>query len=218
MTLKHIIFDLDGTLWNTTKISAMAYNHALREDGRCPLHVTPEIICQEFGKPMDVIADDLFPDFEPEVRASLMEKCNKANTAFLERTDQNVLFPDVHETLDRLSHDCRLYIVSNCQPGYIEMFLRKYQLEPYITDIECFGNTGKYKAENIRLLMERNHIGEAVYVGDTDGDYRAASQAGIPFIHAAYGYGRVSRRTCFITHFAQLLELQKNSDGLTVGS
>ena len=39
--------------------------------------------------------------------------------------------------------------------------------------------------------MERNGIERAVYVGDTEGDRQAALRAGVPFIHAAYGYGQV---------------------------
>lgn len=42
----------------------------------------------------------------------------------------------------------------------------------------------------MRLLMERNGIAEAAYVGDTQGDLEAARLAGIPFVWAAYGFGK----------------------------
>ncbi len=45
------------------------------------------------------------------------------------------------------------------------------------------------KGETIRLLMQRNGLRDAGYVGDTEGDERACHVAGIPFIHAAYGFG-----------------------------
>ena len=63
MEIKHLIFDLDGTLWNTTKVSADAYNDALRKDGRCDLVITTQHIKNEFGKSLQAIADDLFPGF-----------------------------------------------------------------------------------------------------------------------------------------------------------
>ena len=85
-----------------------------------------------------------------------------------------------------------LYIVSNCQCGYIEQFLRKTQLEAYIKDIECFGNTGKNKGENIRLLVKRNSLKAPVYIGDTKGDCDASKEAGVPFIFASYGFGNVT--------------------------
>ena len=205
MNIKHFIFDLDGTLWNTTKISAIAYNRALKKEGDDFLHVTPEIIKSEFGKPLDAIAYDLFPDYPPADRQRLMDKCDNSNTAHLKETDADLLYPGVRETIASLSRSCRLYVVSNCQSGYIEMFLKKYNLESYITDIECFGNNGKSKAENIRLLMDRNGIEEAVYVGDTAGDYDSATRAGIPFIFASYGYGNIKQSSHRILSFSELL-------------
>lgn len=49
-------------------------------------------------------------------------------------------------------------------------------MERYFEDIEMSGRTGLDKGKNIRLLMERNHIGQAVYVGDTKGDEKAARE------------------------------------------
>ena len=94
----------------------------------------------------------------------------------------------VMETLKENNH--RLFIVSNCQSGYIQAFLKYHQLGDLFEDYEMSGQTGLSKAENIRLIMERNHVKSAVYVGDTEGDEKAAHSAGIPFIHAAYGFGK----------------------------
>lgn len=205
MEIKHLIFDLDGTLWDTSKASAEAYNLALRRDGRSDLIVTPEMIKREFGKPISEIADDLFPEFPASVRIDLMMQCDKIHTNFLRQTDISMLYSDIQPTLDTLSQTCQMYIVSNCQSGYIEMFLKKYALNHYITDIECCGNTGKGKAENILLLMKRNHIDFGIYVGDTAGDYHSATEAGIPFIFASYGYGTVWQSCHTINQFSQLL-------------
>ena len=158
--IKHIILDLDGTLWDTAKISADAYNQALRSDGRSDLIVTDELIRKEFGKSDREIADDLFPEFEPSIRDELMNLCGISNNTTLEKTNEIMLYPDVPDTLKAMSEHHCFYIVSNCGVGYIEMFLKKYHLEPYITDTECCGNTGKNKAENIRILMERNQISD----------------------------------------------------------
>ncbi|MDO4330478.1 MAG: HAD family hydrolase [Lachnospiraceae bacterium] len=207
MNIKHFIFDLDGTLWNTTEVSAAAYTHALREDGRSQLCVTPDMIKQEFGKTLRAIADDLFPQFHRDIRDELMEKCSDANIQFLRNTNCPMLYPDVTKTLAQLSQRSKLYIVSNCQCGYIELFLDKYDLNPYFTDIECYGTNLKSKAENIRILMERNQILDAVYVGDTAGDYQSSVQAEIPFIFAAYGYGSVPQSTCRINRFSDLLHI-----------
>lgn len=209
--IRHIILDLDGTLWDTAKISADAYNQALRSDGRSGLTVTAEIIRKEFGKSDREIADDLFPEFEPAIRDELINLCGTSNDTTLERTNEVLLYPDVPDTLKAMSGHCYFYIVSNCGVGYIEMFLKKYRLEPYITDIECCGNTGKSKAENIRILMERNQISNAVYVGDTAGDLRSASQAHIPFIFASYGYGEVPKSDLTLRSFSELQNFFPNN-------
>lgn len=209
MDFKHLLLDLDGTLWDTAEVSASAYNEALRQDGRCSQIITAETIRREFGKPDQEIAEDLFPAFPLAVREELMELCDKANTAALAKTDAPMLYPDIRSTLEALCARCRFYIVSNCGTGYIEMFLKKYHLEAYITDTECCGRTGKSKADNIRLVMERNQISatDAAYIGDTTGDGNSASKAGIPFIYASYGYGTVSQKDWSIRHFSDLLTL-----------
>ena len=120
-----------------------------------------------------------------------------------------MLYSDIRSTLDALISQCSFYIVSNCGTGYIEMFLKKYHLESYITDMECCGNTGKPKWENIRLLMERNQISsvDAAYVGDTAGDSNSAAKAGIPFIFASYGYGQVPEKKLTLRSFSELQDL-----------
>ena len=76
-------------------------------------------------------------------------------------------------------------------------------------DYECPGRTGLLKADNIRLVCERNHLDAAVYVGDTDGDYNATCKAGVPFIHAAYGYGKPHDPTPSVRRFDALPEIIK---------
>ena len=71
----------------------------------------------------------------------------------------------------------------------------------------CPDDTGKLKAENIRLIMERNGIAEAVYVGDTQGDADACKEARIPMIYAAYGFGDVEGEYVTIHSFNELLSL-----------
>ena len=92
----------------------------------------------------------------------------------------------MHETLKKLSETHTLCIVSNCDNGYIQAFLKAHNMAQYFTDYECMGSTGKPKADNIALVVEHNHLKAPVYVGDTVWDYNSATQAG-----AAYGFGNV---------------------------
>jgi phosphoglycolate phosphatase len=122
----------------------------------------------------------------------------------LEANERDICYPEVIDGIKRFSAQVPVFIVSNCQSGYIELFLRKTGLALYVKDIECFGNTGKSKGENIADLAARNHLQTPVYVGDTQGDCDAARAAGVPFIFASYGFGAVDRCDAQIAGFAEL--------------
>lgn len=187
-----VIFDVDGTLWDTTDLVAEAWNKGAKdlEIEREP--ITGDRLKREFGKPMDIIVANLFPKEAPSVQEEILRVCCLHEHCILEENQKSVLFPGVRETFQTLAQSCKVCIVSNCQVGYIELFLRKNGLEKYVTDYESFGNTHLTKGENIRLVMERNDLRDVVYVGDTQGDFDACRYAGIPFVYAAYGFGQVT--------------------------
>lgn len=110
----------------------------------------------------------------------------------------------MEQVLARLQKEYILAIVSNCQCGYIEAFLEHYGFGKYISDIQCFGMNEAPKGENIRLVVERNQMDQAVYVGDIQGDYEASRMAGVEFIHAAYGFGEIDEKVPRIEAFEEL--------------
>ena len=209
---KNLIFDVDGTLWDSTPVVAEGWNRAIAEVEGCHAVITPQVLRREFGQPMDVIADHLFKEVtDPEKRQVLMEKCCLYEQQLLEENREDLSYPGMRTCMEELGKTYSLYIVSNCQCGYIELVMEKNQIGHLIQDFECFGNTGTCKGETIRILMERNHIaaGDAVYIGDTQGDYEAADMAGIPFIFAQSGFGKVEKEAetaASIREFADLKE------------
>ncbi|WP_255451323.1 HAD family hydrolase [Sporomusa sp. KB1] len=205
--IRNIIFDVDGTLWDTTEVVAQAWNKAISEVGGTAAVVSAAVLKKEFGKTMKVIADSLFYDADERTKELLMEKCCIYEHEALEENMDNLLFPDVVETIEKLSEKYGLFIVSNCQASYIELFMKKAGIELYIKDWECFGNTGKGKGKNIMLLVKRNNLTDVVYVGDTQGDYEATQMAQIPFIFAKYGFGHVENYERAISRINELLNL-----------
>ena len=204
--LDGIIFDVDGTLWDSTEQAAQVWTRAVREHTGLDTRVSADRLKELFGKTMTEISNALFPTLSNEEQERIMEACYDYENEYLE-THPGVLYEGVVETFHALAEKTNLYIVSNCQCGYIELFLEKNQLASYITDFECFGNTGLPKGKNISLLAARNKIlaSECIYVGDTVGDYEAAKDAGMPFLFAAYGFGAVEG-TRQIRDFIELLE------------
>ncbi len=195
-----IIFDVDGTIWDTTEVVAQAWNDAIDATFFSKTsHVTGTELKKQFGKTMDVIAQNLFPDLSKEEQKVLMKKCCEEEQKHLGKTSENLTYNGIVEAIQQLSKKYPIFIVSNCQAGYIPVVLKKNKLAEYITDTECFGATGLEKDENIKLLAQRNNLQNPVYVGDTQGDLLACKKAGVLFVWAKYGFGHVKEEDCYAT-------------------
>lgn len=207
---KGILFDLDGTLWDSSAQVADSWVLALKDYPHVKQYVTRESIQSVMGKPMDEIGDILFGSLPEEERRKVLEHCVGVENAYIQEHG-GVLFEGLEDALGRLKEKYHLFIVSNCQEGYIEAFLQYYGLGDYFDDFESYGRTGLSKGENIRLVAQRNHLDAAVYVGDTQGDYEAASFAEMPFIHARTGYGSVSAAVPYIRRLEELLDMAEET-------
>jgi len=184
-----IILDIDGTLWDSTSLVAKAYQKSFNAHGIDEDRVSPDILKKLFGRPMDEIFDELLPDIPEATRRDAQKAAIAFEDSILENDPCDIFFPDVKDTIKALSEKKPLFIVSNCQKGYIELVMEKGDFREFIKDFECFGNNGLTKAENIRLVIKRNELKSPVYVGDTEGDRLSCKEAGVPFIFASYGFG-----------------------------
>lgn len=188
MGIDGIIFDLDGTLWDSCRVVAESWAKTLREN-----YGADDVPCTEdaksiMGMTATGIADKLFSHYG-ERAMEVCLKCMADEIAYISEHSGDV-FPGVEDMLRGLSEQYPLFIVSNCQDGYIQCFFKATGFDRYIKDMECEGSSGLSKADNIRLIMERGGLQRAVYVGDTEGDEKSARAAGCSFIHAAYGFGK----------------------------
>lgn len=204
--MKGIIFDVDGTLWDSTEMVAVAWNKVIKDEGIEHKELEEKDLKKEFGKPMEAIGESLFPEMPKDEMMKLMEKMLKYENGLV-AAGPCVIFEGVQETIKKLSEKYPLYIVSNCQDGYIEAFLQYSKLGEYFKDFTCPAYTGRLKGENIRIIMERNGLSEAVYVGDTQGDANSCKEAEISMIYAAYGFGKVEKADASIQSFDELLDM-----------
>ena len=191
MKFDSIILDVDGTIWDTTPIVAQAWNKAIESLFPQVPRVTADILKGQFGKTMDVIGNNLFGVLSLEERTRLLDQCCIEEQIALEQNTVDIAYEGVVSTIRELAGHVPLFIVSNCQSGYIELVMKKNGITDCITDFECFGNNGLTKDRNIKLLVERNGLKAPVYVGDTQGDFEACKAASVPFIWAEYGFGKV---------------------------
>ena len=202
-----LIFDIDGTLWDSRALVAEGYNIQLRREGLDHLGVTAADLKPLFGKTMTEIADALFGSLSEETRYDLMARCMATEQEHLRMDPCRIGYPDVATTLETLAQRHRLFIVSNSEQGYPELTMEKLGITHLIQGHLCFGDTGTDKGTTILRLMERCRITSAVYIGDTQGDMEATYKAGLPFVWASYGFGTPERYDCKVDRFAQLAEI-----------
>lgn len=195
MKYKNLIFDLDGTLWDSRATIIKIWNDVLNKHQLIQEELKPD----DMNKYMGLLAHDILKDMLPgvsdqQIQELLSEVVARENEVL--GIQGGILYTGVEETLKSLAGTHNLFIVSNCQDGYIEAFLDYYQFNNLFVDFESHGRTQKPKAENIQLLMERNglSIEDSVYVGDTQTDYDSAASNNLPFIFCEYGFGKLSRQ------------------------
>ena len=199
-----LLFDLDGTLWDSAKEVAESWNIIMQKSHPELPRLTAEDLNNLMGRTMDDIANTVLPEMDLTERKRLFKECEEYEIEYI-AAHGGTLYPEVEETLKKLNDDgFRLAIVSNCQLGYINAFFQSMKMEKYFCDMEEWGRTKLSKAENIRLVMERNGFEKAVYIGDTHRDEEAADNAGIPFIHAAYGFGESKNPVGILQNISEL--------------
>ena len=207
MNYESLIFDIDGTLWDSRALVAEGYNIQLKQEGLDHLCIDAETLRPLFGKVMDAIADAIFASIDPPERYALMERCMDTENKYLFENECKIGYPKVKETMEELAKKHRIFIVSNSQCGYPELCIEKLGLTDYIEGHMCFGDTGTSKGQTILTLIKKHNIGSCIYIGDTQGDLEACQEAGIPFIFCGYGLGQADSWDARIESFEELLNL-----------
>ena len=196
--IENVIFDVDGTLWDCSAAVAKAWNAVYERRGLSRRFSVSEVrSCM--GLTMEEIAEKYFFQTERTERDEIVRSCIAEQNALLPK-EGGKLYPNIRETLKTLSARFGVYIVSNCECGYIETMLSFARLESFVDGFLCAGMTGKDKGENLRLLM-------AEHVGDTRMDEAACQKAEIPFIWASYGFGKPDAPAAVIKDFSEIPDL-----------
>ena len=207
MNYESLIFDVDGTLWDSRGLVAEGYNVQLKEEGLEHLFVTVDDLTPLFGKVMTDLADALFGVIPEKERYELMERCMATENRYLEENPCHIGYPKVKETIAQLSKKHRIFIVTNAQKGYAEVCIEKLGLGDYVSGWLSFGDTGTSKGQTLLTIMKKYNITSAIYIGDTQGDLEACREAGLPFVFCAYGLGQADSWDGKIDSIEELLTM-----------
>lgn len=200
-----IIFDLDGTLWDSTDSCVRGWNRALQSLG-VKRTLSRQDLESIMGLNHDEALDRMFPEADADLRQSIDRVSFDAELEAIRFDGGGLLYPGVREGLQRLSRHFPLFIVSNCRAAYLKVFFDCTGLQSLFRDVECYGNTGLSKGENLKRLIERNRLSSPVFVGDTAGDHRAALFAELPYFHVDYGFGEPLNECYHFREFGELVD------------
>lgn len=182
-----IIFDMDGTLWDGLDIYVESWNRGLKA---CNVkkEVKRDEIASMVGWERSKVLNSLLPDHEHIDQEKIHDVVSKLTPSLLKEMD-GILYDGVREGLKKLSEKYKLFIVSNCAAGLIKHFMQWADLETYISDEIAHGINSMPKHHNIKLLIDKYNLKNAIYVGDTDGDSEQSTLAEVPFVFLSYGFG-----------------------------
>lgn len=200
-----LIFDLDGTLWNTTETCARAWNLGINRLGYNLPAITDNDIASVTGLPYEECMRRTFRGFSEEQMQEIFKTLGDCEEELI-LIEGGTLYDGVREGLKALSVKYPLFLVSNCREWYLDRFLSWSGFSSLFIDSESYGRTLNPKHDNIMAVKKRNQLENPVYIGDTEDDFEAATLAELDFIQVSYGFGPEIRGVPNFARFTDLLD------------
>lgn len=186
--IKKVIFDLDGTLLDTTEGILESVKFTANELGY------PELSYKEIlnfiGPPIQISFKKYYECNEEKAQAAanLFRKYYKG-VALLKAKP----YEGIYELCERLEENqIKMAVATYKREDYALTLLKHFHFDKYCCSIHGADNNNVLKKEDIVQLCIKEIGGsssDSVLIGDTIHDAMGAAKAGIPFIAVTYGFG-----------------------------
>ena len=192
---KAIIFDMDGTLFQTDLILESALEitfDELRKSGlwseKTPIEKYREIM----GVPLPVVWETLCPDHDVEIR-------DKSNEFFqnqliqLIKSSRGALYPNTEKVLAALSEKYTLFIASNGQVEYLQAIVDTFGIGRFIKNTYSIQMISSgHKSDLVGKVLQENNIQKGAVVGDRSSDIQAAKDNKLLAVGVNFGFAQES--------------------------
>lgn len=216
-----MIFDMDGTLFQTETVLLPAYHKlfdTLRSEGLYTSPTPPqERLLGSLGMLLEDIWKVVMPDGSPQAHARANELLLQLELEGL-AGGETLLYPEVKETLEELHRrGVKLFVASNGLEHYISGIVETHGLAALFDGLYSAGKHGTLsKVDLVKLLLDENGVKSAWMVGDRSSDVEAGKKNGLCAVGCAYaGFGNdeeLKGADVLISSFAELIKLYEEAD------
>jgi phosphoglycolate phosphatase len=205
-----IIFDLDGTLWETVETTYEAANTITKKYKQL-LPISRQTVKNGMGLSSKENAKNYMPYLKQDESMKYLKEISQLNFRLIQEKGANI-YEGVIDTIKELSKTKKLGIITNSHDEYVQNFLNITKLEHYFTDYMGAASYNITKGEAIKKMVEKHKDKKNYYVGDIKKDKEASEYANVEFIHAKYGFEPTLKAKLHINKITELPEILKKSN------
>ncbi|MCM3782464.1 HAD hydrolase-like protein [Neobacillus mesonae] len=192
--IQSVIFDMDGTLFQTDTILELSLDDVfqhLRDQNEWTEATPIEKYREIMGVPLPTVWEELLPNHPYAIR-------EEANLLFLESLINNIkkgkgsLYPNVKEILSYLKeNNISMYIASNGLTDYLEAIVSHYKLDTWVSETFSIQHIPSLnKSDLVQTIIEKYHITSAAVVGDRLSDIKAAKDNSLTAIGCKFDFSQ----------------------------